>query len=195
MGLLSVVFLACALAMDAFAVSLCKGFGVKKLEIKHYLIVGIYFGGFQALMPALGYLLGAAFAHFVAQIDHYIAFVLLVLVGAKMIKESFESQENACEPFEFKTMLALAVATSIDALAVGVSFAFVEFSNINVWYSIAIIGIITFFICVLGLKIGHKLGCESAFGSKLGKKAELIGGVVLIALGVKILIEHLAQIA
>ena len=194
MGLLSVVFLAVALSMDAFAVSLCKGFSAQRLTARHYLIVGVYFGGFQALMPALGYLVGGAFATFVSQIDHYIAFGLLAFVGAKMIKESFEHTNNACEPFEFKTMLALAVATSIDALAVGVSFAFVKFSLINVWQAIAIIGVITFFICVLGVKIGHKLGCESAFGNKLGKKAELVGGVVLVGLGVKILVEHLGYL-
>ena len=191
MGLLSVIFLACALSMDAFAVSLCKGFVAKQLNLRHYLIVGAYFGGFQALMPAVGYLVGGAFASFVAQIDHYIAFGLLAFVGAKMIKGSFEHADNACEPFEFKTMLALAVATSIDALAVGVSFAFVRFEGLGVWQAIAIIGFITFCICVLGVKIGHKLGCESAFGNKLGKKAELVGGLVLVGLGVKILVEHL----
>lgn len=191
MGLLSVIFLACALSMDAFAVSLCKGFGAKQLNLRHYLIVGAYFGGFQALMPAVGYLVGGAFASFMSQIDHYIAFGLLAFVGAKMIKGSFEHADNACEPFEFKTMLALAVATSIDALAVGVSFAFVRFAGLGVWQAIALIGLITFCICVMGVKIGHKLGCESAFGNKLGKKAELVGGLVLVGLGVKILVEHL----
>lgn len=185
------IFLAFALSMDAFAVSLCKGFAAKKLEFRHCLIVGAYFGGFQALMPALGYLLGVAFAHFVAQIDHYIAFVLLALVGAKMMKESFESAscDTTNRHFDFKTMLVLAVATSIDALAVGVSFAFVEFSSINIWLAIALIGLITFFICVLGVQIGHKLAHRAAF---LGKKAEFIGGAVLVLLGVKILAEHLS---
>lgn len=193
MGLLSTLFLACALAMDAFAVSLCKGFGAKRLELKHYLIVGAYFGGFQALMPALGYVVGERFAEFVREIDHWIAFVLLAFVGAKMMKESFESPscENADAQFGFKTMLALAVATSIDALAIGVSFAFVEFHAINVWQAIALIGLITCIICAVGLKIGHKLGFDSPFGAKLGKKAEFIGGLVLIFLGVKILSEHL----
>lgn len=191
MGILSLLFLSCALAMDAFAVSLCKGFGAKKLELKNYLIVGAYFGGFQALMPSIGYILGESFAEFVGEIDHYIAFVLLVLVGAKMIKEAYENQENSCEQFEFKTMFALAVATSIDAFAIGVSFAFIEFKNITIWQSVVIIGIVTFIICIFGLKIGYKFGCGSAFGSKLGKKAEFIGGLVLILLGVKILIEHL----
>lgn len=191
MGLLSVIFLAFALSMDAFAVSLCKGFAAKRLEFRHYLIVGAYFGGFQALMPALGYLLGVAFAHFVVQIDHYIAFVLLALVGAKMMKESFEnaSCETTNRYFGFKTMLVLAVATSIDALAVGVSFAFVEFSSISIWLAVALIGLITFFVCVLGVQIGHKLAHRAAF---LGKKAEFIGGVVLVLLGVKILAEHLS---
>ena len=191
MGLLSVIFLAFALSMDAFAVSLCKGFVAKRLEFRHYLIVGAYFGGFQALMPALGYLLGVAFAHFVAQIDHYIAFVLLALVGAKMMKESFGSAscDTTNRHFGFKTMLVLAVATSIDALAVGVSFAFVEFSSISIWLAVALIGLITFFVCVLGVQIGHKLAHRAAF---LGKKAEFIGGVVLVLLGVKILAEHLS---
>lgn len=192
MGILAVFFLACALAMDAFAVSLCKGFCARRLETKNYFIVGAYFGGFGALMPIFGFLLGEGFAEFVGEIDHYIAFVLLLFVGAKMIKESYASQENSCEQFEFKTMFALAVATSIDAFAIGVSFAFVEFQNINVWQSIAIIGIVTFIICILGLQIGHKFGCNSSLGSKLGKKAEFIGGLVLILLGVKILIEHLS---
>ena len=191
MGLLSVIFLAFALSMDAFAVSLCKGFAAKRLEFRHYLIVGTYFGGFQALMPTLGYLLGVAFAHFVAQIDHYIAFVLLALVGAKMMKESFESAscDTINRHFGFKTMLVLAVATSIDALAVGVSFAFVEFSSISIWLAVALIGLITFFVCVLGVQIGHKLAHRAAF---LGKKAEFIGGAVLVLLGVKILAEHLS---
>ena len=192
MGLFSVLFLACALAMDAFAVSLCKGFSTRRLEFKHYLIVGAYFGGFQALMPSLGYLIGGSFAEFIGEIDHWIAFVLLAFVGIKMIKESFERQSyDTNKQFEFKTMLALAVATSIDALAIGVSFAFVEFSGINVWQAIIIIGIITFIICALGLKIGYKLGSDNPFGAKLGKKAEFIGGLVLIILGVKILVEHL----
>ena len=185
------IFLAFALSMDAFAVSLCKGFAVKRLEFRHCLIVGAYFGGFQALMPALGYLLGVAFAHFVAQIDHYIAFVLLALVGAKMMKESFESAscDTTNRHFGFKTMLVLAVATSIDALAVGVSFAFVEFSSISIWLAVALIGLITFFVCVLGVQIGHKLAHRAAF---LGKKAEFIGGAVLVLLGMKILAEHLS---
>lgn len=204
MGLLSVILLACALAMDAFAVSLCKGFAVKRLEIRHYLIVGAYFGGFQALMPSAGYLLGGAFAEFVSAIDHYIAFVLLFFVGAKMIKESFEaaSCDTADAHFEAKTMLALAVATSIDALAIGVSFAFIDFGGLNfgsntaqiggVWVAILIIGILTAIICAVGLNLGHRLGAKSTLGARLGKKAELIGGLVLIFLGSKILIEHLS---
>lgn len=192
MGLLSTLFLACALAMDAFAVSLCKGFGAKRLELKHYFIVGAYFGGFQALMPSVGYLVGGSFAEFVGEIDHWIAFVLLTFVGAKMMKESFEPAScDTNAQFGFKTMLALSIATSIDALAIGVSFAFVEFSTINVWQAIVIIGLITFAICAMGLKIGHKLGFDSPFGAKLGKKAEFIGGLVLIFLGAKILVEHL----
>ena len=133
---------------------------------------------------------GRGFSHFVAQIDHYIAFVLLALVGAKMMKESFESAscDTTNRHFGFKTMLVLAVATSIDALAVGVSFAFVEFSSISIWLAVALIGLITFCVCVLGVQIGHKLAHSAAF---LGKKAEFIGGAVLVLLGVKILAEHL----
>lgn len=206
MGFLSVILLACALAMDAFAVSLCKGLAAKSLFAKHYVAVGLYFGGFQALMPTLGYLLGETFASFVGAIDHWIAFILLFFVGAKMIKESFATQEGVKSDFEAKTMLVLAVATSIDALAVGVSFAFVDFIGLNVAQAIVIIGILTCMICAAGLYLGHALALNSAklvnkrlsvqnklnlSGVKLGKKAEFIGGAVLIILGVKILIEHL----
>lgn len=215
MGLLSVIFLACALAMDAFAVSLCKGLAVRSISARHYLIVGLYFGGFQALMPTLGYLLGGAFASFVGAIDHWIAFGLLCFVGAKMVRESFAAQEGVNSGFDTKTMLALAVATSIDALAVGVSFAFVEFSGLSIASAVVIIGILTCFICAGGLYLGHAFNkkllnkansalnssqisnshanLSSNDGVKLGKKAEFIGGAVLIILGVKILVEHLLK--
>lgn len=174
MDFYSLIFLSCALGMDAFAVSLCKGFSVKKLHLKHYLIVGIYFGGFQALMPTIGYFIGITFA----------SFILLSLIGLKMIKESLENEncDSNANQFGFKTMLALAIATSIDALAVGVSFAFL---NVNLLLAIFLIGIITFILCIIALKIGNK------FGIYLKNKAELLGGLVLIILGVKILIEHL----
>ncbi|TKX30786.1 manganese efflux pump MntP [Campylobacter estrildidarum] len=184
MDYISLIFLSCALAMDAFAVSLCKGFSVKKLNLKHYFIVGIYFGGFQALMPAFGYIIGISFASFVASIDHWIAFILLGLIGLKMIKESFEGEncDTNANQFGFKIMLALAIATSIDALAVGVSFAFLD---VNLLVSILLIGLITFLFCALALKIGNQ------FGVFLKNKAEFLGGAVLIVLGIKILIEHL----
>ncbi|AJC85562.1 manganese efflux pump MntP [Campylobacter sp. RM16704] len=184
MDISSLVVLSFALAADAFAVSLCKGFSAKKIKLKHYLIVGLYFGSFQALMPAIGYIIGIYFNSFVEKIDHWIAFFLLGFIGIKMIKESLEN-ENCKENsnlFDFKTMLALAIATSIDALAVGVSFAFLK---VNLIVASLLIGFITFIMCVLALKIGNK------FGTYLKSKAEFLGGAILIMLGFKILIEHL----
>ncbi|EAI3920769.1 manganese efflux pump [Campylobacter upsaliensis] len=176
MNFLELVLLSCALAMDAFAVSLCKGFSVKTLTLRHYLLVGIYFGGFQALMPALGFLIGVSFSSFIQKIDHWIAFILLVFIGFKMIKESYSND------FHFKTMLSLAIATSIDALAVGVSFAFLE---VSLALALFLIASITFIFCIIALKIGN------CFGTHLKGKAELLGGSVLILLGFKILISHL----
>lgn len=184
MDIFSLIFLSIALAMDAFAVSLCKGFSVKKLNIKHYLLVGVYFGGFQALMPLLGYIIGIEFEPFVREIDHWIAFILLAFIGIKMIKESFENKscENIANEFNFKTMLSLAIATSIDAFAIGVSFAFLQ---VNLLLALFLIGFITFILCIFALKIGNQ------FGVYLSSKAELLGGGVLILLGIKILIQHL----
>ncbi|EAI0690176.1 TPA: manganese efflux pump [Campylobacter coli] len=184
MDLYSLIFLSCALAMDAFAVSLCKGFSVKKLNLRHYVITGAYFGGFQALMPAIGYVIGITFASFIASIDHWIAFVLLSLIGLKMIKESFEDEscDTNSNQFGFKIMFALAIATSIDALAIGVSFAFLK---VNLFLALFLIGSITFVLCAVALEIGNK------FGTRFKNKAEFLGGIVLIALGIKILIEHL----
>lgn len=193
MGIFDLVILAFALAMDSFAVSICKGFALKSLKFQHFFIVGAYFGGFQALMPAFGYVFAALFADFVKVIDHWIAFILLAFIGAKMIKESFENEgcKSTSSKLSPKEMLPLAIATSIDALAVGISFAFVEFRGITIWQGLIIIGVITFLLCALGLKLGNLLTKNSIFGEKLGKKAELIGGVILIILGVKILAEHL----
>lgn len=188
MGIFDLVILAFALAMDSFAVSICKGFALKSLKFQHFFIVGAYFGAFQALMPAIGYVFAALFADFVKVIDHWIAFILLAFIGAKMIKESFQACKSTGK---LNQMLPLAIATSIDALAVGVSFAFVEFRGITIWQGLIIIGVITFLLCALGLKLGNLLTKNSIFGEKLGKKAELIGGVILIILGVKILAEHL----
>ena len=184
MGVFSVILLSLALAADAFAVSLCKGFSVKRVTPKQCAIVGLYFGGFQALMPLLGYFLGVAIGGFIGAIDHFIAFGLLVLIGAKMICESFTAQicdSNSAE-FGVSAMLPLAIATSIDALAVGVSLA-IEGSDIVLCATI--IGAITAICSIIALKIGNR------FGLYLGNKAAVLGGVVLIALGTKILWEHL----
>lgn len=182
MSLWELFILAVGLSMDAFAVSVCKGLSVKQLKAKHMLIVGAYFGGFQALMPLLGYILGIQFQAMIQQFDHWIAFVLLVLIGLSMIKESREEAENLNDSFSFKTMLPLAVATSIDALAVGVTFAFLQ---VNIVPAISFIGATTFILSAIGIRIGN------IFGAKYKSKAELVGGIVLILMGVKILLEHL----
>jgi len=174
------------LAMDAFAVSVCKGLSMKKLTISKAGIVGLYFGAFQALMPMIGYFLGVGFKDSITAIDHWIAFVLLGLIGGNMIKEALGDEEECCDDdLSFKTMLMLAIATSIDALAVGVTFAFL---NVNIYLAASIIGITTFVISVCGVKIGN------VFGLKYKSKAELVGGVILILMGVKILLEHLSII-
>ncbi len=187
MGIIDVVVLAVSLSMDAFAVALCKGLALKKLNLKSCLIVGGWFGFFQGFMPLLGYLLGSAFADKITSIDHWIAFVLLAIIGANMIKESFEKDEEKVDcSLGFKTMLIMAIATSIDALAVGVSFAFTEFNpSWFVWVAFVLIGIITFTLSAIGVKIGN------IFGTKFKSKAEFLGGTVLIVLGLKILLEGL----
>lgn len=174
--------------MDAFAVSIGKGLSVKKIKLSHALKVGLWFGGFQALMPLLGYLLGSTFADLVSTFDHWVAFGLLAIIGANMIKESFEKEDDDCEcnkkaknNFAIATMFTLAVATSIDALAIGITFAFFKVAIIP---AIITIGITTFLFSVAGLKIGNIFGC------KYKSKAEMFGGVVLILIGLKILIEH-----
>lgn len=168
--------------MDAFAVSVCKGLSVQKVKPKHYLIVAAYFGGFQALMPLLGYLLGVRFEAMVANVDHWIAFVLLGLIGANMVRESGTGEEKLDDSFTVSTMLLLAVATSIDALAIGVTFAFL---GVNIVEAIILIGITTGIISGVGLKIGN------VFGSRYKSKAEMAGGIVLILMGIKILVQHL----
>lgn len=183
MGVLELLLLSIGLAMDAFTVSICKGISMRKMNWKKAIIIGLYFGGFQALMPTLGYFLGTAFQSLVTSVDHWIAFVLLGIIGGEMIKESFEiDSENQNDDVSFKTMIILAIATSIDALAVGVTFAFL---NVNLGLAVSLIGIITFILAVAGTKIGNR------FGDKYEKKAEFVGGVILILLGVKILLEHL----
>ena len=182
MGILELLFLAVGLSMDAFAVSDCKGLSVGKLNIKHCATAGLYFGGFQALMPLLGWLLGKQFEGLIKSIDHWIAFVLLVLIGANMVRESFGKYEDLNDSFSFKVMLPLAIATSIDALAVGVTFAFLD---VNIFFAVSLIGVTTFLFSAAGVKIGN------VFGTKYKSKAELAGGIILILLGIKILIEHL----
>ncbi|HIT71348.1 MAG TPA: manganese efflux pump [Candidatus Scatovivens faecipullorum] len=182
MGLLELVLIAVGLAMDAFAVSVCKGLSMSKMEWKKAVIIGLYFGGFQALMPLIGYVLGVGFEDKIKSLDHWIAFILLVFIGMNMIKEAFETKEESNDKIDFKTMIILSIATSIDALAVGVTFAFL---NVNIMLAISLIGIITFIISMIGVKIGN------VFGDKYETKAELAGGFILIFLGVKILLEHL----
>lgn len=182
MGFLELIIIAVGLSMDACAVSICKGLSVKNLKAKHMVIVGAYFGLFQALMPIIGYLLGIGFQDFVTKYDHWIAFILLGLIGINMIKESFEDSEQVNDSFTFKVMLPLAIATSIDALAVGITFAFLK---VNILFAASSIGIITFVLSALGVKLGN------VFGKKYKNKAEFIGGLILILMGIKILLEHL----
>lgn len=186
MGILEIIIIAIGLAMDAFAVSICKGLSMKKMSWKKGLIIGGYFGFFQALMPLIGYLLGIGFQDKVTGIDHWIAFILLGIIGINMIKEALSKEEEGRnDSVNFKEMIVLAIATSIDALAVGITMAFLE---VNIAIAITIIGIITFAISVIGVKIGN------IFGNKYEKKAEFAGGIILILMGIKILLEHLGII-
>jgi putative Mn2+ efflux pump MntP len=182
MHLSELIIIAIGVSMDAFAVSICKGLSVRSLQPKHTCLTALWFGGFQALMPLIGYFLGVSFADFVSSVDHWIAFVLLGLIGGNMIKESFSKDECEYSPdFSFKTMLSLAVATSIDALAIGVSFAFLR---VNIWTSVLIIGLTTGAFSALGVCIGKFFGC------RYKSKAEFMGGFILVAMGLKILLEH-----
>ena len=182
MDFLELLLIAVGLSMDAFAVSVCKGLSVKKLEPKHALLVGMYFGGFQALMPVLGWLLGSRFESLITRYDHWVAFVLLALIGGNMIRESFSKEEELNDDFGVKTMLLLAVATSIDALAVGITFSFLEQPILP---AAGTIGVTTFLLSAAGIYIGR------AFGARWKSRAELAGGVILILIGLKILLEHL----
>lgn len=183
MSYLSVFIIGIGLSMDAFAVSICKGLSMKKLALKQAIIVGLYFGGFQALMPLIGYFLGTSFESKIQSVSSYVAFILLALIGANMIKEAFSNEELGEDAsLGFKTMVLLAIATSIDALAVGVSLAFFQ---VNIYPCILIIGVTTFFISIAGVKIGN------VFGAKYKSKAEVVGGLILIGMGLKILLEHL----
>lgn len=192
MGIFELFILAVGLSMDAFAVAVCKGLSLKKVCPRHMVIVGLWFGGFQALMPLIGYLVGAQFRESITAFDHWIAFVLLALIGGNMIREAFSKEEECDEcsdtdnSLHIRSMFPMAVATSIDALAVGVSFAFLK---VEIVPAISFIGIITFLLSGLGVKIG------SLFGLRFKSKAELAGGIILILIGLKILLEHLGILA
>jgi len=185
MGILELWILAVGLSMDAFAVSVCKGLSLRKIRGRHMCIAGLWFGGFQALMPLIGYFLGSFFAEKITQFDHWIAFVLLVLIGVNMIKESRGEEETVDASMTVKSMFVLAVATSIDALAVGVTFAFLQ---VNILAAVLFIGCVTFVCSALGVKIG------SIFGMKYKSRAELCGGIILILIGLKILLEGIGWI-
>ncbi|MBQ9123787.1 MAG: manganese efflux pump [Lachnospiraceae bacterium] len=183
MNLISLFIIAVGLSMDAFAVAICKGLAMQKITLKKALIVGLWFGGFQALMPALGYLLGSQFSTYITSIDHWIAFILLSIIGGNMIKEALSKEEEcANDSLAFKEMIILALATSIDALAVGVTFAFL---NVQIVPAVLFIGVITFTLSAIGVKIGNIFGC------RYKSKAEFAGGIILIIMGIKILLEHL----
>ena len=187
MGLFELFVLAVGLSMDAFAVSVCKGLAMPKITVRKTLIVGLWFGGFQALMPTIGYLLGVQFRDKITAIDHWVAFVLLGLIGANMIKEACSADcEEENDSLNIRTMFLLAVATSIDALAVGITFAFL---NVQILSAVSFIGITTFALSSIGVKIGN------VFGTRYKARAELAGGVILILLGFKILLEHLGILA
>ena len=183
MSVIELLLIALGLSMDAFAVSVGKGLSVQKIRPRHSLSVGVWFGGFQALMPLIGYFLGVSFASLVESFDHWIAFVLLGIIGFNMIREAMSNDEcEATQPdFSARSMLMMAVATSIDALAVGVSFAFL---HIDIWSAAAIIGVTTFILSIVGLRIGNIFGC------RYKSKAEFAGGAILMIMGVKIVVEH-----
>lgn len=186
MDLFSLFIIAVALSMDAFAVSICKGLAMRHLTLKEACIVGLWFGGFQAVMPSIGYLLGSQFQTYITSIDHWIAFVLLSLIGVSMIKEALsKKEEEADASLDVKNMFLLAVATSVDALAIGVTFAFLQVSVIP---AVSLIGVTTFILSAVGVKVGN------VFGTRYKAKAELAGGIILILMGLRILLEHLGII-
>ena len=191
MGLIELCFIAVGLSMDAFAVSICKGLACREQNLRNNLLAGLYFGGFQGLMPAIGWLLGVRFSEAITSIDHWIAFILLSFIGGSMIRESRSGaeEEELDASFGFRAMLPLAVATSIDALAVGVSFAFLGMTGREILGAAALIGAVTFVLSAVGVRVG------SVFGSRFKSRAELCGGVILIFIGLKILLEHLGILA
>lgn len=182
MGIVEVFFIGLGLAMDAFAVALCKGLSMKKMDVKKGIIIAIWFGAFQAMMPIIGYFLGNLFKEFIGSLNHMIAFGLLSFIGANMIKEVFNFKESSSDDnISFKTMFILALATSIDALTIGVTLSFL---STNIVISASIIGVVTFTLSFLGVKIGNK------FGDKYEGKAQIIGGIILICLGIKNLLDY-----
>lgn len=184
MEIITLLLTAVGLSMDAFAVAMCKGLSLRHFRLRQGLLVGLYFGVFQAIMPLIGYFLGINFAQRIEAFDHWIAFVLLVFLGLKMLYEALgKGDDRESDALDFKTMLVLSVATSIDALAVGISFAVLQ---VEIFSAVAVIGVITFLLSALGVKIG------SVFGEKFKTGAEVCGGIILIGIGIKILIEHLA---
>lgn len=188
MGIGELFLLAVGLSMDAFAVSLCKGLAMKKATLKAELTCGVWFGGFQALMPVIGFFLGTLFAQAIEAFDHWVAFGLLVLIGINMLKEAFSAEEETADAdLSIKTMFLMAVATSIDALAVGISLAMA--GGVNIWMAAIFIGVCTCLLSAAGVKIGN------VFGSRYEKKAQIAGGIILILLGIKILLEHLGILA
>lgn len=190
MSLFELFLIAVGLSMDAFAVAICKGLATGRVKLGQMVIVGLWFGIFQALMPLIGYLLGVNFSTLIQSVDHWIAFILLGLIGANMIREALGGDEECCNEedasYSIRAMLPLAIATSIDALAVGVSFAFL---SVDIVPAVSFIGVCTFILSAFGVKIG------SVFGLRFKKKAEIAGGVILILMGAKILLEHLGLIA
>lgn len=189
MGFWELLILAVGLSMDAFAVSVCKGLSMRKATVREGAICGGWFGGFQALMPLIGYFLGTLFAGVIEAFDHWVAFALLAIIGINMLKEAFSKEECCCEDnadMSVKTMFVMAVATSIDALAVGISLAMA--GDVNIFLAVALIGVTTFILSALGVKIGN------IFGSRYEKGAQIAGGVILIFLGLKILLEHMEVI-
>ena len=194
MGIIEVLILAVGLSMDAFAVSVCKGLAMRKIILKNACIVGLWFGGFQALMPLIGYFLGSRFQVYIEAVDHWVAFALLFLIGVNMIREAVFGGDDECEcescSVKARDMIAPAFATSVDALVVGIAMAMAETEKgLNIFFSVGIIGIVTFALCVAGVKIG------GVFGAKYKKPAEVSGGIILILLGVKTLLEHLGVIS
>ena len=194
MGIGELLLLAVGVSMDAFAVSICKGLAMRKATLKASMTCGCWFGGFQALMPTIGFFLGTLFADAIQAVDHWVAFILLAIIGINMLKEALEKQDGCCEccdehnaDMSVNTMFILAVATSIDALAVGISLAMA--GNVNIWLAALFIGLCTCGFSAVGVKIGN------VFGSRFEKKAQLAGGLILVIIGLKILLEHLGILA